>query len=46
MALDDLYRIPVIRKLVNAPKTDAEKQIVAALPPAIVEAAKSKKKGL
>tara|TARA_R100000278_G_scaffold120969_1_gene103969 strand:- start:4726 stop:6915 length:2190 start_codon:yes stop_codon:yes gene_type:complete len=33
-----------LRKLINAPKNDAEKQIVAQLPDQIIEAAKSKKK--
>ena len=33
-----------IRKLINAPKTEAEKRIIAELPPAIVEAAQSKQK--
>ena len=40
----ELILPPSIRKLVNAPKTDAEKQIVADLPPAIIEAAKEKQK--
>jgi hypothetical protein len=31
-----------LRKLVNAPKTDAEKEVVAELPPQILEAAKSR----
>jgi hypothetical protein len=32
-----------LRKIINAPKNDAEKAIVDQLPPAIIEAAKSKK---
>jgi len=34
---------PGLRKLINAPKNEAEKQIIAQLPLAIVEAAKDKK---
>jgi hypothetical protein len=33
-----------LRKLINAPKTDQEREVIANLPPAIVEAAKSKNK--
>ncbi|GAG85735.1 unnamed protein product, partial [marine sediment metagenome] len=33
-----------LRKLINSPKTDQEKQVIANLPEAIVEAAKSKNK--
>jgi hypothetical protein len=32
-----------LRKLINSPRNDAEKSIVAQLPPAIIEAAKAKK---
>jgi hypothetical protein len=31
-----------LRKLINSPKTDAEKKVVAGLPPQIIEAAKSR----
>ena len=34
---------PGLRKLINAPKNDAEKKIIDQLPPAIIEAAKDKK---
>lgn len=43
---DKTYMITIpatLRKIINAPKNDAEKAIVDQLPPAILEAAKSKK---
>ena len=43
---DKTYMITIpasLRKIINAPKNDAEKAIVDQLPPAIIEAAKSKK---
>jgi len=39
----ELILPPTLRKLVNNPKTEAEKGVVANLPPAILEAAKTKK---
>jgi hypothetical protein len=40
----ELVLPPNLRKLINAPKNDAEKQVVAQLPDQIIEAAKSKMK--
>jgi hypothetical protein len=43
---DKTYAITLpagLRKIINAPKNDAEKAIIDQLPPAIIEAAKSKK---
>ena len=40
----ELILPPGIRKLINSPKTDSDKKIIADLPPAIVEAAKQKQK--
>lgn len=39
----ELQLPPALRRIINAPKTDAEKQIVSQLPPQIIEAAKTKK---
>jgi len=38
----ELQLPPELRKLINNPKTDAEKQVVAGLPPQIIAAAKSR----
>jgi hypothetical protein len=43
---DRLYSITIpasLRKIINSPKTDAERSIIDQLPPAILEAAKTKK---
>lgn len=38
----ELILPPTLRKSINSPKTDAEKQVVSSLPEAIIQAAKSK----
>jgi len=39
----ELQLPPSLRRIINAPKTDAEKNVVASLPSQIIEAAKAKK---
>jgi hypothetical protein len=39
----ELVLPPILRKLINSPKTDSERQVVSQLPSAIIEAAKGKK---